>query len=78
MKRINRESLTLGFVYQILSCILIGKASNEKVPKVYLSRSMYNDFYNQPEFEIPGSGFIKFNFKYQLSRIEKDKHDEHF
>ena len=33
---------------------------------IYRGSQIYKDFYNQPKFEIPGSSFIKFGFKYQL------------
>ncbi|MFZ4401392.1 MAG: hypothetical protein ACOYO1_15260 [Bacteroidales bacterium] len=33
---------------------------------IYRGSQIYKDFYNQSEFEIPGSSFIKFGFKYQL------------
>jgi hypothetical protein len=33
---------------------------------IYRGSQIYKDFYNQPEFEMPGSSFIKFGFKYQL------------
>jgi hypothetical protein len=33
---------------------------------IYRGSQIYKDFYNQPEFEIPGSSFVKFGFKYQL------------
>jgi hypothetical protein len=33
---------------------------------IYRGSQIYKDFYNQPKFEMPGSSFIKFGFKYQL------------
>lgn len=33
---------------------------------IYRGSQIYKDFYNQPEFEMPGSSFVKFGFKYQL------------
>jgi len=33
---------------------------------IYRGSQIYKDYYNQPEFEIPGSSFTKFGFKYQL------------
>ncbi len=33
---------------------------------IYRGSQIYKDFYNQPKFEMPGSSFIKFGFKYRL------------
>jgi hypothetical protein len=33
---------------------------------IYRGSQIYKDFYNQPEFEMPGSSFVKVGFKYQL------------
>ena len=33
---------------------------------IYRGSQIYKDFYNQPEYEMPGSGFVKFGLKYQL------------
>lgn len=33
---------------------------------IYRGSQIYKDFYNQPEFEMPGSSFVKFGVKYQL------------
>jgi hypothetical protein len=33
---------------------------------IYRGSQIYKDFYNQPEFEMPGSSFIKFGLKYQI------------
>jgi hypothetical protein len=33
---------------------------------IYRGSQIYKDFYNQPDFEMPGSSFIKFGLKYQL------------
>lgn len=32
----------------------------------YRGSQVYNDYYNQPDFDMPGSSFIKFGLKYQL------------
>ncbi len=33
---------------------------------IYRGSQIYKDFYNQPEYEMPGSSFVKFGIKYQL------------
>lgn len=33
---------------------------------IYRGSQIYKDFYNQPEYEITGSSFVKFGVKYQL------------
>ena len=33
---------------------------------IYRGSQIYKDFYNQPEYEMPGSSFVKFGLKYQL------------
>jgi hypothetical protein len=33
---------------------------------IYRGSQIYKDYYNQPEFEMPGSSFVKFGLKYQL------------
>lgn len=33
---------------------------------IYRGSQIYKDFYNQPEFEMPGSSFVKFGLRYQL------------
>lgn len=33
---------------------------------VYRGSQIYEDYYNKPEYEIPGSSFIKFGLKYQF------------
>ncbi len=33
---------------------------------IYRGSQIYKDFYNKPDYEMPGSSFVKFGLKYQL------------
>lgn len=34
--------------------------------EIYRGSQIYKDFYNQPEYEMPGSSFVRFGLKYQI------------